>query len=289
MIKFICAFLFMTTALFAEPKVVLISGACSGIGLATAKEFQARGWKVWAGYHHQIAEELKLLDRVRLCPLDVTNEEQINITIETILKEDGRLDAVINNAGYGVIGVEESISIEQAQQLFDVNFFGVLRLIQASLPIMRDQKSGHIVNISSGMGVHSLPGLGMYASSKHALEALSESLAATLNYWNIKVSIVEPGFVKNDWGKHIQKGAKTIQEEYYRKFNDNLCSWLSVSRGQPKEEVAKLIADIAENPQPNVRYQTTQEMTQGVKSRLMDDTGNAAFEKNLRFIQERLK
>ena len=179
---------------------MLISGATSGIGLATAKAFHEKGWKVWAGFRQQIPEELK--EKVRFCHLDVTDERLVQATVKTILEQEGRIDLLINNAGYGLIGAEECVTIEEAQRLFDVNFFGLLRLTQAVLPAMRQQRSGHIINISSGAGVSGIPGLGLYSASKYALEGLSESLAATLSPWDIKVSIVEPGFVKNQWGRH---------------------------------------------------------------------------------------
>jgi len=134
--------------------------------------------------------------------LDVTDDDLVQMAISNILQEDKRIDALINNAGYGVIGAEECVTIDEAQQLFNVNYFGVLRLTQAVLPTMRQQRAGHIINISSGVGVHSFPGL-IYSASKFALESMSESLAATLSPWNIKVSIVEPGFVKTKWGQTL--------------------------------------------------------------------------------------
>jgi NADP-dependent 3-hydroxy acid dehydrogenase YdfG len=178
-LKLFFIFLFITHAIFAEQKVVLISGASSGIGLATAKAFQEKGWKVWAGCRQNIPEELKQMDRIQLIQLDVTDERLVQAAINRILKDDGRIDALINNAGYGLIGAEECVTIEEAQHLFDVNFFGVLRLLHAVLPTMRKQCSGHILNISSGVGVHSLPGLGNFYITKILKgEICSAALAA---------------------------------------------------------------------------------------------------------------
>lgn len=283
-LKVLFVFLLMTGGIFAEQKVVLISGATSGIGLATAKAFQEKGWKVWAGFRQNIPEELKQVERIRLIHLDVTDDRLVQAAIEAILKEDGRIDALINNAGYGLIGAEECLTIEEAQHLFDVNFFGVLRLIQAVLPTMRQQRAGHILNISSGVGIHSLPGLGLYSASKFALEGLSESLAATLSPWNIKVSIVEPGFVKNNWGKHCIVGSRPCNEDFYKKLTNGICKMLSIPRGQPCEEVATLLVEIAETPQPNVRYQTTAEMKDYIAEKLVDPTGNAMNEQNIKFL-----
>jgi len=283
------AFLLVTSGLFAEQKVVLISGATSGIGLATVKAFQEKGWKVWAGFRQYIPDELKTMENVSLCHLDVTDDTLVQETIETILKKDARIDALVNNAGYGLIGVEECVSLKEAQHLFDVNFFGCLRLIQGVLPTMRQQQSGHIINISSGVGVHSLPGLGLYSASKFALEGLSESLAATLSHWNIKVSVVEPGFVKNDWGKHCVIGSRPCNEEFYKKLNQGICSMLSIPQGQPSRDVANLIVAIAETSQPSVRYQTNTDMTEWIAEKLVDPTGMTSQQSNLDFIKRTIE
>jgi NADP-dependent 3-hydroxy acid dehydrogenase YdfG len=288
-LKPLFAFLFVFAGLLAEQKVVLISGATSGIGLATAKAFQEKGWKVWAGFRQRIPDELKTMENVSLCPLDVTNDLHVQTAIEMILKKDGKIDALINNAGYGLIGAEECVSLKEAQQLFDVNFFGCLRLIQAVLPTMRRERSGHIINISSGVGIHSLPGLGLYSASKFALEGLSESLAATLFHWNIKVSVVEPGFVKNDWGKHCVVGSRTCNEEFYKNLNQGICTMLSVPQGQPSRDIAALIVEIAETPQPLVRYQTSPDMKEWIREKLVDPTGMTSQRDNLEFINHRIE
>ena len=282
-------FIFLITNLFAQQKVVLISGANSGIGLAAAKAFHAKGWKVWAGCHKQVSEELKELPNVNLCPLDVTNDRTIQITLEAILKEDGRIDALINNAGYGLIGAEECVTIDEARQLFEVNFFGPLRLIQAVLPVMRQQRSGHILNISSGAGVHAFPGLGLYCASKFALEGLTESLAPTLANWNIKVSVIEPGFVKNKWGKHCLIGSRACQEDYYKKLTIAMCAMLGKPQGQPNEEIAALLVQIAETPNPDLRYQTTADMKEYIAEKLTDPTGNKSLEQNIRYLNRLIK
>lgn len=269
-------------------KVVLISGAASGIGLATAKAFQENGWKVWAGYHKRKPDELMHIKNIRCCQLDVTNDNHVQTVINNILNEDGRIDALINNAGYGLIGAEECVTISEAQQLFDVNFFGVLRLIQAILPTMRKQRSGHILNMSSGVGVYSFPGLGLYSSSKFALESMSESLAATLSPWNIKVSIIEPGFVKNNWGSHCIIGSRMCDEKTYKALTAGIQAMLSTPQGQPSEEVAALLLKIAEDPEPHMRYQTTDDMKKYVAEKLIDPTGNNERKSNIAFVSELL-
>lgn len=181
------------------------------------------------------------------------------------------------------------MTLNEAQHLFDVNFFGPLRLIQAVLPTMRQQQSGHILNISSGVGIYALPGLGLYSASKFALEGLSESLAATLSHWNIKVSIIEPGFVKNDWGKHCVVGSRACNDEFYRKLTQGICKMLANPQGQPCEEVAALLVKIAETPQPNVRYQTNAGMKEWIAEKLVEPTGMTDYQDNLQFINRRIK
>lgn len=139
-LKLFFLFLLVTTEVFAEQKVVLISGATSGIGFATSKAFHEKGWKVWAGFRQHIPDELKQMENISFCRLDVTDDRLVQSAIETILKKNGRIDALINNAGYGLIGPEECVTIDEAKHLFDVNFFGALRLTQAVLPTMRDQR-----------------------------------------------------------------------------------------------------------------------------------------------------
>jgi len=283
------AFLFLNTEIIAEQKVVLISGATNGIGLATTKAFQEKGWKVWAGYRQDVPDELKQMENVSLCHLDVTDDRLVQAAIETVLKKDGRIDALINNAGYGLIGPEECVTLNEAQHLFDVNFFGPLRLIQAVLPTMRQQQSGHILNISSGVGIYSLPGLGLYSASKFALEGLSESLAATLSHWNIKVSVIEPGFVKNNWGKHCVVGSRSCDEDFYKKLTQGICQMLSIPQGQLCEEIAVLLVKIAETHEPNVRYQTNAGMKDWIAEKLVDPTGMTEYRDNLQFINHRVK
>jgi NAD(P)-dependent dehydrogenase (short-subunit alcohol dehydrogenase family) len=278
--------LFLTCQTFSAQKVVLISGSTGGIGFATAKAFEQNGWKVCAGHRHNIPQELKDQNNIHLISLDVTDEGSIKQAVHQIQLKDGRIDVLINNAGYGIIGAEECVSIEEAQRLFDVNFFGCLRLIQAVAPLMRAQQSGHIINISSTSGIRAVPGLGLYAASKFALEGMSESLAVTLSPWNIHVSIVEPGTVRNEWTAHCTKSPHH-EEELYNQLTQALSSkLLALSQsGQSCEEIASLIVEIAETKNPQMRYQTSQKVRETVSKKLIDPAGNAMRNEQIQFFK----
>ncbi len=277
-------FFFLACAVFAEEKVVLISGASSGIGLSAAKSFAEKGWKVWAGHRSLIPEGV---NGVRFVYLDVADGESINTAIAAIMKEDGRLDALVNNAAYGMIGVEEEIGIEEAKELFDVNFFGSLRLIQAAAPILRKQSSGHIINISSTSGIRGIPGYGLYAATKFALEGMSESLAATLSPWNIRVSIVEPGAVKNGFLSRCRFGTQQCGEPIYDQYIQALVArqMQLTEQGQNCDEIGALIVAIAENPNPDLRYQTSPKVKETAAKKLVDLTGNAQRDEQIRLFQ----
>ncbi len=286
--------LFFSCSLFsllqAEQKVVLISGGTGGIGREMVKTFQEGGWKVWCGYRDSLPEELQL-ENVQGIPLDVTNENCVRQAVQTVLAKDGKIDALINNAGIGLLGAEECVTLAEARHIFEVNFFGALHLIQCVCPQMREQKSGHIINISSTSGVRALPGLGLYAASKFALEGLSESLAATLSPWNIKVSIVEPGSVRNDWAKHAPTGSAPLQDGIYsllkRKLLDRLLAFAAT--GQTCEEIAAKIFEIANTEKPDMRYQTSPKLTELVAKKFVDPTGNTLKQEQVNLVKTLLE
>jgi len=179
--------------------VVLITGASSRIGKATAKLLLANGYKVYAGARR--VENLKELEYLgaRIMPLDVTDEASLQSAIGTVIDAEGRLDILINNAGYGAHGAIEDIPMSEARRQFDVNLFGLARLTQLALPIMRRQGSGKIVNISSIAGKITMPLGGWYHASKYALEAYSYALRAEVRRFGIKAILIEPGAIKTEW------------------------------------------------------------------------------------------
>lgn len=271
--------------LLAEDKVVLISGGNGGLGQATVKAFYDKGWKVWAGYHKNIPVEC-FGNGVNWVHLDVTNDYDVLAAVQKVLATEGKIDALINNAGYGLISADDTLSMDSAKDIFEVNFFGALRLIQAVAPLMRVQESGHIINISSTSGVRAVPGLGMYAASKFALEGLSESLAVTLSPWNIKVSLIEPGTVNNEWIHHCVLNTEE-EEPLYKKFCENLQAKLSTlaATGQPCEEIAALIVQAAESENPDMRIQTSQKVKDTVSKKFVELSGNALRQEQITFLK----
>lgn len=172
-------------------KVILITGCSTGIGRDLAQRLTKAGYRVIATARK--VETLDGVDTTLKLPLDVTNPASVEKAVAHVIQQLGRIDVLVNNAGYGVRGALEEVPVEQTQQMFDVNVFGVLRMIQAVVPHMRQQKSGRIINISSIAGKLPTPVNGTYSASKFALEALSDALGFELAAFGIRVVVVEPG------------------------------------------------------------------------------------------------
>jgi short-subunit dehydrogenase len=180
-----------------EPRrVVLITGASSGIGRAAAELIAARGYRVFGGV--RAPATTRPLAGVELVPLDVRDEASARACVDEVRNRAGRIDVLINNAGVNLVGAVEETSISQAQALFDTNVIGVLRMIQAVLPDMRHQGAGLIVNIGSILGLIPAPFMGVYASTKHAVEGLSESLDHEVRAFGIRVVLIEPHYTRTN-------------------------------------------------------------------------------------------
>jgi NAD(P)-dependent dehydrogenase (short-subunit alcohol dehydrogenase family) len=177
-------------------RVVLITGASSGIGRATAELIAARGHRVFGGV--RAPATTRPLAGVELVHLDVRDEASVKACIDEVRRRAGRIDVLINNAGVNLVGAVEETSISQAQALFDTNVIGVLRMVRAVLPDMRRQGAGLIVNISSILGLIPAPFMGVYASTKHALEGLSESLDHEVRAFGIRVVLIEPHYTRTN-------------------------------------------------------------------------------------------
>src|SRR5262245_47516477 len=177
-------------------RVVLVTGASSGIGRATAELIAARGHQVFGGVRAPAAT--RPLTGVELVPLDVRDEASAKACIDEVRRRAGRIDILINNAGVNLVGAVEETSISQSQALFDTNVIGVLRMVRAVLPDMRRQGAGLIVNISSILGLIPAPFMGVYASTKHAVEGLSESLDHEVRMFDIRVVLIQPHYTRTN-------------------------------------------------------------------------------------------
>ncbi len=243
--------------------VVLITGTSTGIGLATALQFARSGNTVYATMRNPdagsaalkaaaAAEDLK----VNIAQLDVTDAASVDRAVAAVLAEAGRIDVLVNNAGVGPLSVIERTTDAGAHEIFETNFFGALRMMRAVLPGMREQRSGTIVNVSSVAGKVAAMGGGLYAASKHALEALSESVALETRPFGIRVAIVEPGFFKTPIiGKAT--GAISLDEaspyaDVERRISMIYGSGATIG-GEP-ETVAEAIEHAVTTSDPRLRY-----------------------------------
>ncbi|MEM7726818.1 MAG: oxidoreductase [Cyanobacteria bacterium P01_A01_bin.45] len=176
-------------------QIVLVTGASSGFGKAITEFLAKKGYYIFASARSMEKLEAMRTENIEPLQLDVTDNNNIQAAIERITSTKGHLDILINNAGYGLYGTLEGITQEQARQVFDVNLFGLAQMTQAVLPIMRSQKSGTIINLSSVVGKVSMPFMGWYAASKHAVEALTDALRLEVKQFGIKVVLIEPGAI----------------------------------------------------------------------------------------------
>lgn len=180
--------------------VALVTGASSGIGEATARELKRRGFTVYGAARRVDRMEGLRAEGIRILSLDVTDDASVSAAVETIERESGRLDVLVNNAGYGSYGAVEEVSLDEGRRQFDVNVFGVMRLTQLVIPIMRKQKSGRIINVTSVGGKIYTPFGAWYHGTKHALEGMSDALRLELKPFGIDVIVIEPGAIKTEWG-----------------------------------------------------------------------------------------
>ncbi len=242
--------------------VVLITGASSGIGKSAAEYLMMKGFhvygtsrKVSGSSEENIGSDLTTGGFFRMISMDVTDEASIENAINLVILKEGHVDVLVSNAGTGVAGSVEDVSIEEAYTQFDINFFGTLRVIKAMLPIMRDQGYGRIIAISSVAGVISIPYQAHYSSSKFAVEGLIEALRYEVAPFGIKVCLVEPGDTKTGFTKsRIIAQRATKESPYYEKFTKSLARMeKDEQNGASPEAVAGVIYKMIKRRIPPVR------------------------------------
>ena len=181
-------------------KVILVTGGSSGIGFEAAQRLARMGHKVYAAARRTALMEPLVADGVTPLPLDITDDASRRQCIDTVLQREGRIDVLVNNAGYGYFGAVECVPLDDARRQLEVNVFGLAEMTRLVLPAMREQGSGRIVNIASIAGRAVFPFGGWYNVSKYSVEALSDALRIELKPFGIDVAIIEPGCIKTDWG-----------------------------------------------------------------------------------------
>ena len=254
-------------------KTVLITGTSTGLGRTTARHFAKNQWNVIATMRRPDEEtELNTLENILVTRLDVQNQSTITEAIEAGIKRFGRIDALINNAGFGLFGVFEATPRAKIQEQFDVNVFGVMDVIRTILPHFRANKGGTILNVGSGAGVFTLPMLSLYCASKFALEGFTEALSYELASQGIKVKMIEPGgVISTNFGKRsAAEAAHSASIPDYDEFIAKTNAVFAGLRGQrlaTEEQVAEVIYGAATDGTDNLRYVATEDIQPLVKAR----------------------
>jgi short-subunit dehydrogenase len=232
--------------------VVLITGASSGIGRSIAGVFAANGFEVFGTSRNPHRTEP--IPGVELIALDVTDAGSVTAAVTTVVARAGRIDILVNNAGFGVIGAAEESSTTQAQDLFDTNFFGLVRLTREVLPYLRAQGSGRIVNVGSVLGFLPAPYAALYAASKHAVEGYSESLDHETRDFGVRVTVVEPGYTSTSFEANATDVDSPIGT--YAPVREHVKKVLlqSVRAGDDPAVVAQVVLKAATSRTPKLRY-----------------------------------
>jgi len=238
-------------------KIAIITGASSGMGKSAAFELQKIGFTVY-GMARRIDKMNDLKEKgIEVVPLDLINDASIVNAVNTVLEKEGRIDILINNAGYGSYGSVEEVSIEEAKRQFEVNIFGLARITQLVLPTMRKQKSGRIVNISSMGGKIYTPFGAWYHATKFALEGWSDCLRIELIQFGIDVVLVEPGGIQTEWGDIAMDGLKqTSGKGPYANMVNKVIESMDKNKDKltPVNVLGKEIAKAATEKNPKTRY-----------------------------------
>ncbi|MGQ0605789.1 MAG: SDR family oxidoreductase [Candidatus Nitrosotenuis sp.] len=243
-------------------KVALVTGSSSGIGFETSLSLAREGYHTYASMRdtkksaniQEIAKKENL--SISVIPLDVDKPESIKTAIKQIVTEKKRIDVLVNNAGYGIFGCLEDLTVDELKAQFETNFFSVIRLIQEVAPLMRAQKSGAIVNISSVAGRIGFPGSPAYISSKFALEGLSECLRYELSPFGVNVIIIEPGVIKTNFFDSMKMPKNAKPSSPYKDITDKVVTGVKMmaEMGTPPKEVADVIIKALKEKNPLPRY-----------------------------------
>ena len=243
-------------------KVALVTGSSSGIGFETSLALARNGFYTFATMRNiSKGEKIKELAKkenlpIEIIELDVDKENSVKNTINTIIEKKQRVDVLVNNAGWGLWGSVDDVSIDEFKAQFETNFFSIIRMIQEVAPIMREQKSGHIINISSIAGRIGFPISPAYISSKFALEGLSESLRFELMPFGVNVIIIEPGMIKTNFFEPMKLGKKAENTDAYKNITEKVLSGVKMmaQMATDPKEVSNTIIQAIKEEKPLPRY-----------------------------------
>lgn len=270
-------------------KVIVITGTSRGIGLITAEYLASQGYIVY-GTVRATSNTAKFDKACEFYKgslfkvvMSLKDGNEIQEVFNKIVKDQGHIDVLINNAGYALVGTVESCTVDEQKELFDINYFAPVRTIQAVLPHMRDKKQGMIINISSVSGISPFSPLENYSASKFALRGLTESMAASLAPWNINVCLIEPATMRTMETANDAVGSRDLgQPDPYhsiRTYSEDSCE------GQDPLDLAKLMHKIIETQCPQVRYQIGDFAEEIAKKVYVDPTGNDLVKSNIEYYE----
>lgn len=256
-------------------RTVLVTGCSSGIGLATCHVLSRNNFMTY-GTVRNLSKAKKIQDLInmenlslKILRLDVNDNQSIKLAVKKILTETGRIDVLINNAGYGMFGPVEEITTQEVKKQFETNFFGTIRLIKAIVPIMRKQGNGTIVNISSMVGRFGVPLNSAYVSSKFAVEGLSESISFELEEFGIRVIVIEPGVVKSDFFHNVKVKGMNLESPYH-KLMERRVNFLDKAMKNSltsSYDVADTILEALNSKDPKFRYVIGNDATNSLRMR----------------------
>jgi short-subunit dehydrogenase len=260
-----------------DKRVAIVTGASGGIGEATAHALARAGYRVFGTYRK--TPQSKSTD-VEYLVCDVTSDGSVEAAVKEVITKAGRIDLLVNNAGVGLVGGAEESSLAQAKSLFDVNLFGVMRTTKAVLPVMRRQRVGRIVNISSVQGLIPAPYMALYASSKHALEGYSESLDHEVRDAGVRVVLVEPAYTRTLFDSNLLQADQLLDE--YKSVRSNARAFMHdvMKNADSPELVAQAVLKASTATNPRRRY-TAGGLARRV-SLLRRFVPESAFDKSLR-------
>jgi NAD(P)-dependent dehydrogenase (short-subunit alcohol dehydrogenase family) len=253
----------MEPASSSNNKVAVVTGSSTGIGYETSLILARNGFLTYATMRNlNKSENIKSVATteslpIRIKQLDVTNDVSVTNAIQSISSEAGRIDVLVNNAGYGLNGAFEDLGMDEIKAQYETNVFGLIRTTQAVLPIMRGQKSGTIINISSGAGRFGFPTGSAYVSTKFAVEGLSESMSYELEPFGIKVAIVEPGVIRTNFGDGlvVAKKSQDPNSPYSQMMQRSAAGFEKMMKNASSPDVvAKVVLNAMKDENPSLRY-----------------------------------